>query len=302
MVPIILILIISIFILLLIIIFALIHIRGNPKSKFICETQRLIYSTKPSIDIVTRPLEYPSDSSNQNLLPTTQLDKPKPNESRSHSIANNLFITTCSNRRRSSIVDSKQIAQIQFSLPPTAEKLRRRSVAICNNIIESKPSTIDSIIQTIKSSNQFLPCLASFSMVYCNESSEIKIGFHSLRSLPLSIKLQQLTIQVKLIPDGKVKCISIKDIINNENIFSQDDNEYIIQFSNVSLAKLYSKAILIKFYGKNEMKKTIQLGQIGKIRLNQINNLDYGNSLSFVHEIEMIKIVRLKPDKYFVSI
>ncbi|CAF3498120.1 unnamed protein product [Rotaria sp. Silwood1] len=279
---------ISIFFLSLLIIYALIHFRENFKSSFNYENQRLTSSTQPSINIIPKKLAYPLKLSNPYRLTNINFKEQKSNQLRSRSLVNNLFITKCSNRRRSSIIDSKQIAQIEFSLPPTAEKIRRRSLAICNNINESKQTTIDSIIKTIKSSTQFLPCLVSFSIVYY-KSSQIKIYFHSLTSLPSTIQLQQLTIQVKLIPDGKVKCLSIKNILHNQNIFAQDNNEYLIQFSNISLTKLHVKAILMKFYGKDQTKKTIQLGQIGKIYFNQINNFENEQPIDFIHEIEIIK-------------
>ncbi|CAF2497083.1 unnamed protein product [Rotaria sp. Silwood2] len=280
--------IISAFLLSLVIIYALIHFRENFKSSSSYENQRLTYSTQPSIDIIPKKLVYPLNFSNHYHSSNINLNKKKSNQLRSHSLANNVFITKCSNRRRSSIIDSKQIAQIEFSLPPTTEKIRRRSVAICNNINESKQTTIDSIIKTIKSSHHILPCLASFSLVYY-KSSQIKIYFHSLTSLPSAIQLQQLTIQVKLIPDGKVKCFSIKNILHNENIFAQDNNEHLIQFSNIPLTKLHVKAILMKFYGKDQTKKTIQLGQIGKIYFNQINNVENEQPINFIHEIEIIR-------------
>ncbi|CAF4329945.1 unnamed protein product [Rotaria magnacalcarata] len=46
----------------------------------------------------------------------------------------------------------------------------------------------------------------------------------------------------------------------------------------------------MKFYGKDTNKKTIQLGQIGKIHRNQIHNLEHGSSINFIHELEIIKI------------
>ncbi|CAF3742683.1 unnamed protein product [Rotaria socialis] len=272
MIPLILILIMAVLLLSLVVIYALIYFRENKKLSSIYENQRLVYSTQPCINMATEKLKYPSNSSNGHHSSNVDLKKAKFDESRSHSVASNLFITKCSNRRRSSIIDSKQIAQIQFSLPPTAEKIRRRSVAIY----------------------QFLPCLVSFSMVYDHESSQIKINFHSLRSLPSMVELQQLTVQAKLIPDGKTERFSIKNIIHNENIFSQDNDEYVIVFSNISLTKIHAKAIIMKFYGKDTNKKTIQLGQIGKIHCNQIHNLEHGSSINFIHELEIIKILPIE--------
>jgi hypothetical protein len=189
------------------------------------------------------------------------------------------------------------MANIEFAVPLTPEKFRRRSVAVCNNIIELKHNTIDSLIKTMKSSDQFLPCLISFSITYLKSLQMIKIYFHSLTSLPFNIK--QLSIKIKLIPDGKMKTIEIKNILWNENIFTNVNNENLIQYSNISLGKLHEKAIVMKFYGKNQMKKGIQLGQIGKIYFNQIQNLQNENPLEFLHEIELIKLVRIK---YFLLI
>jgi hypothetical protein len=176
------------------------------------------------------------------------------------------------------------MANIEFEVPLTPDKFRRRSVAVCNNIIESKQHTLDSLIKTMKSSNQFLPCLISFSITYL-KTSQIKIDFRSLISLPFNI--QQVSIKVKLIPDGKLKNISW-----NENVFNSDNNENFILFSNIPSVKIHEKAIIMKFYGKDQMKKTIQLGQIGKIYFNQLPILQNEIPLDFFHEIELIKLVR----------
>jgi hypothetical protein len=267
-------------------IYQLIYSREKLKSN---EHQRLKYSIQPSIDIITKKLPYrlsiPSHYSHR-----ISSNEGKINQVRSHSLANNLFVNRATSRRPSSIIDSKQISQIEFTLPPTAEKFRRRSVAICNNIIESKQSTINSIIKTIKSSNECLPCLVSFSIIYL-KSAHIQIQFHSLS---LNVPLQQLTIKVKLIPDGKMKSIEIKKIFQNENIFQNGNNDYLIQFSNILLTKLHDKAIIMKFYGKDQTRKTIQLGQIGKIYFNQFKNFQNENQLDFIHEIEIIKLVKKK--------
>lgn len=282
-----------IFVLLLLIIYALIYSRENLKLSSTGENQKLTYSTQPSMSIITKQLSYPTNTPNLYHSSNTKLNKQQFNQVRSHSLANNLYITKSSNRRRSSIIDSKQIAQIEFSLPPTAEKYRRRSLAICNNISESKHTTISSIIQTMESKNVFLPCLISFSIYYF-ESSQIKIEFQSLTSLPSTAQLQQLNIEVKLIPDGKMKCLTIKKYMENENIFSQDNNENFIQFSNISSARLHSKAILMKFYGKDQAKKTIQLGKIGKIYFNQIDDFQNEKPIKFIHEVEIFRMVRIK--------
>jgi len=251
-------------------IYLLINPRQNSKS---IENQRLKYSIHPSIDIITKKLPY------RLSVPNHHHHQGQINQVRSNSFGNNLFVKQSPNRRQSAIIDSKQIAQIEFSVPTTAEKYRRRSVAICNNIIESKPSTINSIIKSIKSSNEIFPYLISFS-INTSKSSQIQIYFHSL---PSNISIQQLTIKVKLIPDGKIKYLEIKNFQETEN------NEYLIQFSNVSLIKIHEKAMIMKFSGKDQAKKTIHLGQIGKIFFNQ-----FKTPTDFIHEIELFKLVRKK--------
>ena len=261
-------------------IYLLIHSRLHVKSN---EKQRIKYTIQPSFSLITKKLPYRLSihrSSDEIILHTT----------RSSSLASNLFIKNCTNRRQSSIIDSKQISQIEFALPPSAEKYRRRSVAICNNIIDSPQSTIDSLIKTIRLSTESQPCLISFSINY-SKSSQIQIYFHSLTHLPAN--LQQLTIKIKLIPDGKMKTLDLKNIISNENPFANENNEDFIQFSNISLAKLHEKAVVMKFFGKDQIKKNIQLGQIGKIYFNQLKSLQNSNHLDFIHEIEIIKLVRL---------
>jgi len=274
--------IISICLLSSVFIYVLIHSRENVKSH---ENQRLKYSIQPSFNIITKKLPYHLNISNSSRRSFNEENLPK---LRSHSVANNLFVKNCTNRRQSSIIDSKQIAQIEFSVPLAAEKYRRRSVAICDNMIECHQNTIDSIIKTMKSSNQFTPCLVSFSVNYL-KSSQIKIFFHSLS---LNIQLQQLTIKIKLIPDGKIKYLEIKKILQNENIFLDDKQKNFIQFSNISLGKFHEKAIVMKFYGKDQVKKTIHFGQIGKIYFNQLKNFHNENQIDFIHEIEIIKLVR----------
>jgi hypothetical protein len=275
-------------------IYIFIHSRENFKSSSSStgEKQILKHSIYPSIDIITKKLPSRLSISSRRRSSVFNANEIKLNQTRSCSLANNLFVKTFSGRRQSSIIDSKQISQIEFSLPPTTEKYRRQSAPVCNNVNETNQNTINSIIKIIKSSNQFLPCLISFSISYL-KSSQIKINFHSLTSLPSTIQLQQLTIKVKLIPDGKVKYLEIKKIQENEKFFSET-NEYFIQFSNISLAKLHEKAIVMKFHGKDQTKKTIHLGQIGKIDLNQIKNFENENQIDFIHEIEFIKLVRKK--------
>ncbi|UJR20521.1 hypothetical protein I4U23_023649 [Adineta vaga] len=286
MIPLVLIIIIiSILISSLFFIILFIHSRDNLKlssSSTTYEKQKIRYSIPPTMNIITRRLSsYRSSLSNE-----SDLDITKSNQIRSHSLATNLFVARCTGRRRSSIIDPKQMAQIQFSLPPTAEKFRRRSVAICHNLLDGKHSTIDSIIKTIISSQQVHPCLISFSISYLN-SSQIKIQFHSLTCLPSTI--QQLTIKVKLNPDGKVKDLTMKNILPNENVFAKENQEYSIQFSHISPTKVDDKTLSMKIHGKDQAKKQIYIGQIGKIHFNEIGNIKNENQIHFTHEIENIK-------------
>ena len=227
------------------------------------ENQRIKYSLPPKIDIITRRLS----------------------SSRSSSLANPLIIHKCSNRRQSSIVDSKLISQIQFSLPENIERIRRRSVAICNNLNEPKQNSIHSLIQTQKISNEYQPILVSFSFDYL-KSSTIQIRFHSITGLP--INLQQLTIKIRLLPDGKTKNLEIKRIYPNINPFMDENIEDCVQFSNVLQTKFSDKALIMKITGKDQTKKLAQLGQIGKIYFNQLRDFP----MEFIHEIELIKSVR----------
>jgi hypothetical protein len=291
MIPLILIIvIITVCLLSSLLIYLLIHSRERFKSS-IGEKQKLKYSIHPSMSIITKRLPSRLSSSSRRCSSIFNPNEPKPNQTRSYSLANNLFTNKSSGRRQSSIIDSKQISQIEFSLPLTADKYRRLSAPVCNNLNETNQNTINSIIRTIKLSNQSLPSLVSFSIIYL-KSSQIKICFHSLTSLPTAIQLQQLTIKVKLIPDGKVKYIELKNIMEHEKIFSDSNNEYFVQFSNISLSKLNEKGIIMKFHGKDQTKKSIHLGQIGKICFNQIENFQEENQIDFIHELEIIKLVR----------
>ena len=289
---IVIIIIITLCVLSSLLIYLLIHSRERFKSP-IGEKQRLKYSIHPSMSIITKRLPSRLSISNRRCSSIFNSDEQKLNQTRSYSLANNLFTNKGSGRRQSSIIDSKQISQIEFSVPLTVDKYRRLSAPVCNNLNETNQSTINSIIRTIKLSNQSLPCLVSFSIIYL-KSSQIKICFRALTSLPSTIQLQQLTIKVKLIPDGKVKYIQLKNIMEHEKIFSGSNNEYFVQFSNISLSKLNEKGIIMKFHGKDQAKKSIHLGQVGNIYLNQIKNLQEENQIDFIHELEIIKLVRRK--------
>ena len=264
------------------------------------EKRTLIYSIQPSMNIITRRLH--DDSPNQLSLSRTKSPRSSivtsyddQQESallslRSHSLTHHLSVSNHSHRRQSAIIDPKQMAQIEFSLPLTADSYRRRSIASCHDLTQSKRSTLNSIIQTMKSTNQFLPCLLSFSMHY-SPASDLNIHFRSL-ILPSTIHVQQLTIKVKLVPDGKVKYLHVRQIEENKEIFADDDQEYAVQFSNVPHGKIHEKAILLKVQGKDRAKKTINLGQIGKIHFDQLQGLLERQHLEFIHEVEKIKTVR----------
>jgi len=273
--------------------------------------QQIKYSLRPSFDIITRKLnpDFPfrtSISSNKSNGSSTtfdpseetqltsknqpkylQLIKPLTTTKRSSSVVNSLLQVRrprSTNWRQGSIVDSNQMALIQFTLPVNNNdnKYRRRSVAVCSNIIESRENPITMI-------NSTLPCLLSFSIIYL-KTSQLKIEFYSLQSLPTNIQLQQLTIKVKLIPDGKEKSIQIKKFIENETTFN-DENLF---FSHIQYEKLHEKSLLMTIHGKDQTKKNVHLGQIGKINFNQINQFDNENRIEFLHEIEKIKPVNIK--------
>jgi len=285
--------------------------RDNLKSST-NEKQQIIHSLRPSIDIITKKLNqdfrfrtssnktnrasFPTNSYEENELTHKKqhrsagsIDLPK-TQTRSTSMVTSLLRpprTRSANWRQGSIVDPNQIAMIQFSLPPPINnnnnKYRRRSVAICNSIGEPRENPI-----LIRDST--LPSLLSFSITYL-KSSQLKIQFHSLQSLPEHIHLQQLTIKVKLIPDGKEKSVQIKKSIENETIFGDENNEYSILFSNIPFEKLHEKVLTMTIHGKDQAKKTINLGHIGKINFNQINKFDKENPVDFIHEIEKTKPV-----------
>ncbi|CAF0867662.1 unnamed protein product [Rotaria sp. Silwood1] len=191
-----------------------------------------------------------------------------------------------SNWRQVSIVDQNQMALIPFSLPTNNSnnnnKYRRRSVAVCNNIIQPTESLITTNDLPLP------PCLLSFSIIYL-KNAQIKIQFHSIQSLPSNIHLQQLTIKVKLIPDGKEKSIQIKRTIENEIIFGDENNQLFLLFSNIPFEKLNERSLTMTINGKDQTKKAIHIGQIGKINFNEIHKFEKENPVDFIHAIEKIK-------------
>jgi hypothetical protein len=170
------------------------------RSSSINEKQQIKYSLRPSMDIITKTLsqEFPfrtsmsSTKSNRSSSTISHYEENEFNNKKQHKSAESIhslivpFRSTSvatnlsqprrphsTNWRQGSIVDPNQMALIQFSLPPSNNnKYRRRSVAVCNNIIEKKENPIPTIDSTS-------PCLISFSITYL-KSSQIKIQFHSL--------------------------------------------------------------------------------------------------------------------------
>ncbi|CAF1107822.1 unnamed protein product [Adineta ricciae] len=183
------------------------------------------------------------------------------------------------NWRQGSIVDPKQMALIEFSLPiHSNNSYRRRSVAICNSISEPKENPL--IIR-----DSTLPCLLSFSLTYL-KNCQLKVQLHSIQSLPVNLHLQQLTIKIKLSPDGKEKSVHIKSSIQHDTIFEGDHS---VLFSNISFEKLSERILTMSIYGKDQAKKTIHLGHVGKIHFNQVSKLQVDNQVNFMHEVEKTK-------------
>ncbi len=85
----------------------------------------------------------------------------------------------------------------------------------------------------------------------------------------------------------------MKKLIQNGIKFENNDESSIL-FSNIQLEKIHEKQFSMNIHGKDQTKKSIHLGQIGKIYLNQIHQWEDENPLEFVHEIEKIKSVSLK--------
>ncbi|UJR29183.1 hypothetical protein I4U23_010397 [Adineta vaga] len=271
------------------------------------EKQQIIHSFKPSMGIVTKtflqdsPFHFNDSNkkSNRSSCPTNsseinELSHKKQHRSagsintsmtqpRSSTMLTGLFPLhrpRSANWRQGSIVDPKQMALIEFSLPSTntSDKYRRRSIAICNSISEPKENPLITRDST-------LPCLLSFSLTYL-KSCQLKVQFHSIQSLPSNIHLQQLTIKIKLTPDGKEKSIQIKASIEHDTIFQGD---YSVLFSNIPLEKLSERSLSMSIHGKDQNKKTVQLGHVGKLHLNQVNKLQIDNQINFMHEIEKTK-------------
>ena len=292
-----------------------VFINSNEKSKSsFNEKQRIRYSFTPSFDTITKELPQrflfrgstSSDKSTRSSLGyednSSILRKASKSvesisasiiPARSTSLVGSLLDTRrprTPNWRPGSIVDPNQLASIQFTLPSinNDDKYRRRSVPVFNRVNEIRENPLTII-------NSTLPCLLSFSITYL-KTSQLKIQFHSLNGLPANVQLQQLIIKVKLTPDGKEKMIQIKKLIQNGIKFDNNDNnnESSILFSNIQLEKIHEKQLSMNIHGKDQMKKNLHLGQIGKIYLNQIRQWEDENRLEFVHEVEKIKPVSLR--------
>ena len=280
------------------------------------EKQQIKYSFRPSIDLVAKKLSAdlsfrasvsstPSDRSSSiihHLYGDTDVERRKQQKSsdsihlpifpiRSTSITTNLFHPRrprSTHWRQGSIVDPNQLALIEFSLPSATHdethQYRRRSVPILNNIIASKLNVLPAIDSTS-------PCLLSFSVTHL-KTSQIQLDFRSLTSIPSHIHLQQLTIKVKLFPDGKEKSVHVKKLSDQDNLLADAPHPLSISFSNISSEKFNDRNVLMTISGKDRTKKSIQLGQIGKISFNQINQFDNEHRVDFVHEIETMKKVR----------
>ena len=300
--------VIAIGLILTLIFYVFMHSQKRTKLLSTNSKPRIKYFTRPSIDIITKKLhqfhsnvwnnkiyrssstinKYEINELNSNKLHRSMgLTNSKPMSLRSTSMGTSLFQARypySSNHRQSSIIDSNQLTLVPFSLPINNNngQYRRRSVAICCNITASK--------ENLLTTNNFsLSCFLSFSIIYL-KTSQIKIQFYSLKSLPHNIHLQQLTIKVKLLPDRKEKTIQRRQFIENEILF---DNECFILFSNIRYEKILERNLSMIIYGKDQMKKTIHFGQIGKINFNQINELTHENQIDFIHMIEKIKSVNI---------
>lgn len=191
------------------------------------------------------------------------------------------------NWRQGSIVDSNQMALIQFALPPSLREgktnYRRRSVPIGHDLIrqskELSPETVNP------------PVLVTFSLYY-SKTSQLQVQFHSLTGVPERLQLSQLTFKVKLFPDGKEKAVQVRQLSSDENLLGNSLTEHQVTFSNVAGEKLMERSLLINVHGKDRAKKTMHLGQIGKIAFNQLNRFHPDQRLEFIHELEKIKPVR----------
>lgn len=244
------------------------------------QSHRSLITTKYS-EVNEFPFKHSSKSVESLLKPTVPI--------RSSSMASNLFPNRrlrSSNSRHGSIFDSNQISAIRFTLPSANydSRYRRQSVPVLHTLIEPRIN----LLTTVKSRT---PCLLTFSLTHL-ENGQLKIHFQSLQGLPNEIQLQLLVIKVKLSPDGKEKSLQIRKYIQNEIKFNDEANPLILLFSHISKEKFHEKSLSMTVQGKDQTKKSIHLGQIGKIHFNIIQPWIIDQPREFVHEIEKVKQVR----------
>lgn len=286
------------------------------------EKQQIKYSFTPSFDMITKHLtqETPSRASTSSGHSSRSISTTKYAEvnefpfkhssksvesllkpmipSRSASVASNVYPNNrlrSSNSRHGSIFDSNQIAAIRFTLPSANydSRYRRQSVPVLHTLIEPRIN----LLTTVKSR---MPCLLTFTLTHL-ENGQLKIHFQSLQGLPNDIQLQLLLIKVKLSPDGKEKSLQIRKYIQNEIRFNDEVNPMILLFSNISKEKFPDKSLTMTVQGKDQTKKSIHFGQIGKIHFNGISSWPLDQPIEFVHEIEKVKQVQTSPLPFVIA-
>ena len=191
------------------------------------EKQKIKYQFRPSIDIITKTLNQEfsfrsSMNSSRSIHSSSTINENEENEFDQNKKTHRSFesinqsVTSINSKsvptnfhqfyrsrnlnwRQGSIINSNQMALIEFSLPPNHHdnKYRRRSVPVCSDLIQPKMNL------KIKS-DLSSPCLLSFSIIF-QENCPIQFQFQSLTGLNSSFHLQQITFKVKLLPDGKEK-------------------------------------------------------------------------------------------------
>ena len=292
------------------------------------EKQQIRYSFRPSIDLISKKLNedlslrsslstcrsHHSSSSipqyaeslcsskskgNQSIESLTSLIVPSRSASIGATTIHQVRRPRSANWRQGSIVDSSQMALIQFALPPNLrdEKniYRRRSVPICQNLIHpSKEFAPNASLEPLSP-----PLLLTFSLFY-STTSQLQVQFQALTGVPERLQLTQLTFKVKLFPEGKEKSLQVRQLSTDENRLANTATEHQLTFSNVSGEKLIERSLLISVHGKDQAKKTVQLGQIGKIPFNQLNRFHPEQRLELIHEVEKIKPVREKEELFVV--
>jgi hypothetical protein len=297
---------VSIGIIFLFSLYLLIQYRQHVRSAAISNRYSLKYNIQPSFNLIPQNVNsvvndraslsnWKNDTSFNDQTKATHssilIDQPKEMLTvSSSSFSSNYSSLMAKTRRQSSIIDYKRMAQIEFALPPTKETSWRRSIAGCSNIFEDNLNVIHSIIQTIKSSTEFLPCLLTFSLLYTAQSHFI-LRFHSLSSLKAKFHFEKLIFKVKLLTDGKTRYLGMATMTNADNLLQFDYNYDSVEFKHILPSKLKEKIIVIKIVGKLPSKKMFSIGRIGKIRLGELKELKVDRPMRFVHEVEEIKMV-----------